>query len=235
MRIRPFGECGALIEFKAEVSVSVHRDVSNLFKLLHQERIAGIHDIIPAYHSITISFDPFKISFLKVDHWIKAMYEKVTHAHFPIRKFRIPVCYDADFGLDQNQVARRTGYTIEEIVARHHGHSYHVFCIGFIPGFLYLGSLPSGLNGKRLKSPRKAVPAGSVGIAGQQTGIYPTASPGGWEILGRCPVPTFLPHTTELVPFEIGDTVEFFPISRLEYEDFKSRNWDKAQFQELLV
>lgn len=234
MRIRPFGECGALIEFDSEVSPFVHDRVTKLYKMLAKERIVGINNMIPAYHSITISFD-HRLTFTALEESIKRATISAETEDSPVKTFKMPVCYDPEFGIDQRQVASRLGLIPEEVITIHHSHTYRLFCIGFIPGFLYLGSLPTELTGKRLKEPRKSVPAGSVGIAGQQTGIYPASSPGGWEVLGRCPVPTFLPYSTRPVPFEVGDSIEFFPVSRKEYEEWRNRKWDEEQYQNLVA
>jgi inhibitor of KinA len=133
----------------------------------------------------------------------------------------IPVCYGVEFGPDMDTVAKTAGLGIEEVIQRHSAPDYLIYMVGFTPGFPFLGGLDEKLFTPRLKTPRMAVPWGSVGIANNQTGIYPITSPGGWQIIGRTPVRLFDPAAWPPTPLEIGDAVNFFPIEMEAYNNWQ--------------
>jgi inhibitor of KinA len=133
----------------------------------------------------------------------------------------IPVCYAADLALDLEEVARHTQLTHEEVIRRHSATEYRVQCVGFTPGFPFLSGLAAELSTPRRASPRSKVPAGSVAIGGAQTGIYPLQSPGGWNIIGRTPLPLFDIRRDPPVLLQAGDRVRFRPISREEFDNWK--------------
>lgn len=131
----------------------------------------------------------------------------------------IPVCYDDEYGLDLNEMAQYHQTTKEEIIRIHTGNLYHVFMMGFSPGFPYMGILPDSIATPRKNQPRLKVPAGSVGIAGNQTGIYPSESPGGWNIIGRTPLKLFDKEKSQPFLLNTGDTIKFIPISKKQFEE----------------
>jgi len=235
MRIRPYGDQGLIIEFEAERSLQTHKKVTSIFEALHKNLLEGVYNIIPAYHSLVISFDALIVSFDVVQRWVNQAYATNKKSNTPNVAYKLPVCYDTSFGFDQISIADRLDLTIDKMIELHVGIDYRIYCIGFMPGFTYLGYLQDPLVGKRLDIPRTIVPKGSVGIAGLQTGIYPADLPGGWEIIGRCPIPTFLPELVEPFPFKIGDSFCFYKISKEEYECWNQKDWMKEDYQQFLV
>jgi inhibitor of KinA len=162
--------------------------------------------------------------------WVKnevecAIQEYSNGGTLPWRSLRIPVCYDLAFGIDLKTLARASKLLVDEVIALHTQQTYHVYMLGFLPGFAYMGIVDDKIAIPRLSTPRKHVPAGSVGIAGNQTGIYPVDSPGGWNIIGRTPVKLFDPESESLTVLQPGDEVSFIPISKSVYESFDAENF----------
>jgi inhibitor of KinA len=137
---------------------------------------------------------------------------------------KIPVHYGGDFGPDLEKVAEYLCLTPKEVIQLHCSKPYFIYMIGFMPGFPYMGELPDALVTPRLKTPRLSVPAGSVAIAQKQTGIYPVESPGGWQIIGRSPVQLFDPEKEPPALLRMGDLVQFFPISKKEFDEWNSQS-----------
>jgi len=148
---------------------------------------------------------------------LKAIYSEGENMHFVRHRIKIPVCYDKEFAWDQEEVCEKLNMSWEDIVLSHTSPIYTVFAIGFLPGFMYLGGLPEQLHFPRKEQPRVEVPKGAVGIGGQQTGIYPQASPGGWQLIGNCPLDLF--NLKKNPPFfaEVGDEIQFVSISKDQY------------------
>ena len=136
----------------------------------------------------------------------------------PQRTVEIPVCYEDEFGPDLGRVLKHTGYDKEELIERHTSGRYLVYFLGFSAGFPYIGGMDESLATPRLKTPRKAVPAGSVGIAGQQTGMYPLPTPGGWNLIGRTPLPLFNRSNPKDTSIRMGDRIRFRTVGRAEFE-----------------
>jgi inhibitor of KinA len=193
-----------------------------------------IKDIIPAYQTITIVFDVHsyyqseKIEpLLFIKNTVPALIENVNtlwEANETYKVVKVPVCYDPQFGMDLGAMASSTKQSIEAIIELHCREIYTVYCIGFMPGFAYMGNVPAAIQAPRHASPRPKVVAGSVGIAGPQTGIYPMDSPGGWQIIGKTPITIFDPAPSKLALFKVGDQVQFYPISIDEFESLKAVN-----------
>jgi inhibitor of KinA len=187
----------------------------------------GFRDTVLGYRSITITYDLFRLaSKITIEHVPRFVRQKLEDAlHFSMktppkfsgRHVKIPVCYDRKFALDMDHLCTTKNISADELISIHTNQSYHVYLVGFLPGFPYLGFVDQKLEAPRLSSPRANVPAGSVGIAGRQTGIYPLDSPGGWQIIGRTPLRIFQPEKNPPVVAEVGDTVSFFPISIEEF------------------
>jgi inhibitor of KinA len=209
-----------LIYFGHQVSVTAHEHVRKLLRLIEAEPITGVRNLHPAYCSILLTFDPVKIQHEKLEHTLQQCLGRLEDLPLPpAREMEIPVCYGGEYGPDLNEVGALHGITAERVIELHTSATYVVYFLGFVPGFAYLGELPEALITPRLATPRRSVPAGSVGIAGNQTGVYPFSTPGGWRLLGRTPLSMFRLDRKELSLVSIGDRVHFVPISRERFAE----------------
>jgi inhibitor of KinA len=184
-------------------------------------------EVVPAYVTVTVFYDPLEFSradedaFTMICDAVRSCASAHTPEADPGREWEIPVCYGGEFGPDLDQIAEHCGLGTDEVVSLHSGAEYLVHAIGFTPGFPFLGGLPARLATPRRSTPRTRVPAGSVGIGGAQTGVYPTTSPGGWQILGRSPLTLFHPERSHPSLVRPGDRVRFRKISREEFDAWK--------------
>ncbi len=225
MRIFLMGDRGLLLEFGDEISPKVNERVRRMALAIQSESIQGILETVPTYRSLLVLYDPITFSLSDLKERLRSIEGKLQDAPFPeARLVRIPVIYGGSYGPDLESVALLHHSTPGEIVRLHCSKVYHVYLIGFMPGFPYMGELPEALATPRLKTPRLTVPAGSVAIAQRQTGIYPMESPGGWQILGRTPVRMFDPLKTPPSYLGMGDRVQFHPISEKEFDE-----WDTTE------
>ncbi|HKN47765.1 MAG TPA: 5-oxoprolinase subunit PxpB [Candidatus Polarisedimenticolia bacterium] len=208
-----------LVSFGARISMDNHGRVRSLLRLLDLSPLAGIVDLIPAYGSILIRFDPLCLDHAKVEGHVRSLLARGDEAA-PAEPgiVEIPVCYGGRFGPDLDEVAQIRALAPQRVVELHAAPVYRVYFLGFVPGFAYLGDLPEPIVCPRLPSPRRAVPKGSVGIAGAQTGIYPIDTPGGWRLIGRTPLVMFDPRRDPMSRLEIGDRVRFAPISQEQFK-----------------
>jgi KipI family sensor histidine kinase inhibitor len=201
-----------------QITIQAHEQVRRLLRLLELEAIAGIRNLHPAYGSLLIKFDATKLRHEELEEILRGYIERMKRVALPEPRFvEIPVCYGGEFGPDLKDVAELQGMTIERVIELHASATYLVYFLGFVPGFAYLGDLAEELATPRLATPRRSVPAGSVGIAGRQTGVYPVATPGGWRLLGQTPVRMFQAERAEMSLLAIGDRVRFVPISRDQF------------------
>jgi inhibitor of KinA len=203
-----------LIYFGHQITLEAHDRVRKLLCLLETEPIAGVRNLHPAYHSILVKYDPLLRHHDDLEKILRQYIGRLETVWLPPpREVEIPVCYGGQHGPDLYEVSTIHGMTPEQVIALHSSGTYLVYFLGFVPGFAYLGGLPEALVTPRLATPRRRVPAGSVGIAGSQTGVYPIATPGGWRLLGRTPISIFRSDRDELSLVSIGDRVRFTPIS----------------------
>jgi inhibitor of KinA len=192
--------------------------VMRLLHLLSSEPIAGVRNLQPAYCSVLIKFDPLTIAQRELEEILSGYVRRLKDVILPEPKqVEIPVCYGGEFGSDLSAVASLRGMMPSDAIEIHASAEYLVHFLGFVPGFAYLGGLPQELATPRRSSPRRRVPAGSVGIAGDQTGVYPFATPGGWQLIGRTPVAMFRQDRADMSLLALGDHVRFRPISREEF------------------
>jgi inhibitor of KinA len=223
MRIEPLGDSALLIrvveEFEPEQSLDA---VLRTAQALELAAIPGVVELVPAYTTVAVFCDPARTeAFDDLQAGIERALERDSEyvADVAARAIiEVPVCYEAEFAADLDEVARHTGLAREEIVRRHSGATYRVSCVGSMPGFPYLTGLPSELSTPRRASPRKEVPAGAVAIGGCQTGIYPRKSPGGWNIIGRTPLRLFDVARNPPAFFRTRDRVRFRAISRQQFD-----------------
>jgi len=201
-----------LVRFGESATRECFRAVATFFHELRSLADARIRNIHPAYASVLIDFDPLRMSHEELAEIAEELLSRKSGSVPASRVVEIPVCYGGEFGMDLSFVAEHAGLSAEEVIRLHSVTRYLVHFLGFSPGFGYLGGLPKQLECPRLESPRKTVRAGSVGIAGKQTGVYPVDSPGGWRIIGRTPLRMFDPLRDTPTRLEPGDTVQFLPI-----------------------
>ena len=215
VRFEPASDQSLLVYLADQINPQTHDHLRRLLKLLELEPISGVLNLHPAYCSLLVKFDPRKLRHKKLQTILKRYIERLTEVPLsPPREIEIPVCYGEDFGPDLAEVSARHGLTPERTIELHSSATYLVYFLGFVPGFAYLGELPEALITPRLPTPRARVPAGSVAIAGNQTGVYPFATPGGWRLLGRTPLQLFRCDRENLSLLSIGDRVRFTAISR---------------------
>ncbi len=208
MTIRPASDRSLLVAFGEAISRETHRQVFHLTKAL--QGIRGIINLHPAYASLVVEFDPRICDHAQIERLIRQQEvdESMEKTEAP-RLVEIPVFYGGELGPDLEDVARHTGLTAERVIQLHSDTEYLVYFLGFAPGFAYLGGLPPQLTTPRLSAPRKRVPEGSVAIGGNQTGVYPIASPGGWRIIGHTDTKLFDPAAAEPVLLRMGDRLRF--------------------------
>jgi KipI family sensor histidine kinase inhibitor len=218
-RVLPAGDSALVAEYGDAIDARVNARVRQLQRTLAASGHAGILELVPTYRSLMVHYDPMVRS-----HEAVAALVLEAAGHLPedpgesIRTVEIPVLYGGLEGPDLGDVAARAGLRDAEVVGLHAAAEYVVFMIGFMPGFPYLGGLHPAIATPRLATPRTVVPAGSVGIAGAQTGIYPSESPGGWRIIGRTPVRLFDARLDPPALLQAGDHLRFAPVSRPEYD-----------------
>lgn len=216
MDIRPVGVCGVLAVLGNAISEETGARVAALRDALLRAHIAGVTETIPAYASLLVRYDPFTTNYDALAHALRKLERSALHAAQETgRTVEIPVCYGGEYGEDLPFVARHAGMSEQEVIALHCSKPYRIYMLGFLPGFPYLGGLDERLFSPRLDTPRTRIPAGSVGIGGQQTGIYPMESPGGWQLIGRTPLRLFAPGRP--LPYAGGDRIRFVPIDPPEY------------------
>jgi inhibitor of KinA len=207
-----------LIYFGQQITLGAHEHVRKFLLLLEQEPIAGIRNLHPAYCSVLVKFDALKWRHDQLENVLKQYLGRLGSVTLSEpRQLEIPVCYGGEHGPDLIEVSEIHGMTPAEVSELHSSNIYVVYFLGFVPGFAYLGELPEALVTPRLATPRRRVPAGSVGIAGRQTGVYPLATPGGWRLLGRTPISMFRPDRDGLSLLSIGDRVRFAPINQEQF------------------
>jgi inhibitor of KinA len=228
MRIYPLNERAITIELGETISEDVHRRVISVRDEILNNPIKGILDVVTAYTTVTVYFDPNLIRNSKLSGMtpLEKMRQFISENALRAKDFHnssnssiitIPVCYHHDYAFDIEWVASHHNTTSQEIIRRHTDQTYTVFMIGFTPGFPYMGILSPELESPRKQNPRIQVPAGSVGLAGKQTGIYPFATPGGWQIIGRTPLKLFDPSSPSPSLLKPGDKVKFESISKDQF------------------
>ncbi|QTN00448.1 5-oxoprolinase subunit PxpB [Sediminibacillus dalangtanensis] len=217
----PLSESAILIDFGEPISVEKNMYIHQLTAALNAEPFPGFIEVVPAYTTLTVYYDPLAADSSNPYHHTCTRIEHAAHTlktdKLETKTIELPVCYDPEFALDITEVANHNGLSPEEVIERHTTQVYHVYFIGFAPGFPFLGGLDSTIATPRKQSPRRETPAGSVGIAGRQTGVYPIDIPGGWQIIGR--TPRQLLHLNDRSPalLQPGDKVRFHAISKQEY------------------
>lgn len=212
------GDSSLLIQFGNEISPEINQRIKATVQLMREQHIEGVLDVIPAFCSLLINYDPRVISYSEITKRMRKLLKVEMKAEDEKKKvFEIPVCYGGKYGPDLAYIAEHAGMTEEEVIALHSSKDYLIYMLGFLPGFCYLGGLDERLHTPRLATPRIKIDAGSVGIGGSQTGIYPMDSPGGWQLMGMTPVKTYDPEREVPILVEAGDYIRFVPVDEEEY------------------
>jgi inhibitor of KinA len=218
VRIVPAGDSAVVVEFADRIDLAINSQAIAVARSVEAAHLAGVRDVVPTYRSVAIYFDPLHTDYQALVARVAREAERAPVDVADGAQHRVPVCYEGDCAPDLASVATVSGLSTAEVIALHAGRPYRVFMLGFMPGFAYMGSVDARIAAPRLVTPRIRVLRGSVGIAGFQTAIYPDESPGGWSIVGRTPVAPFDANRAEPFLFSPGDSVEFYPIDRAEYE-----------------
>ena len=216
--VKPFGETAILLEWPKEVEEDILKDILG-FQAVLRSKLGEHWVLVPSYNSLTLICQKSNFDFPTLRNDILDLYGSERDTFILNRSlWKLPVCYDLDFGPDLKETADTLFISVEELIGLHTSHEYTVYGIGFLPGFMYLGGLPKNLETQRRDTPRLHVDKGSVGLAGRQTGIYPQDSPGGWNIIGRCPVPMFNLNLENPCFVNVGDRIQFVPIDRATFD-----------------
>lgn len=213
------GDSAITVEFGDIIEEASNRRVRELNYAITASSLDGIVETIPTYRSIMIIYNPMKFGAKELIDSLRKMEEKIDKLSIPeTRVIEVPVLYGGEYGPDLNHVAEHNKITTEDVINIHSSGEYLIYMLGFTPGFPYLGGMSDRIATPRLQYPRTRIPAGSVGIAGAQTGVYPIESPGGWRLIGRTPMRLYDPSRENPVLLSAGDYVKFIPIDEEEYK-----------------
>ncbi|MCI0549976.1 MAG: 5-oxoprolinase subunit PxpB [Anaerolineae bacterium] len=209
-RIVPLGDSSVLVQLGDEIDFTINQRVHTLAKLIDISTLGGIIETVPAYGTLLVHYDPLVLSFAQIKNHLRARIAQVEEndSRKP-RQVEVPVRYGGEFGPDLEFVASHCGLQVEDVIRIHAERIYTIFTMGFTPGFPYMGKLDDAIITPRLQTPRTRVPAGTVAIAGSQTGIYSIDSPGGWRLIGWTPLRLFAPESESPFLFSPGDEVKF--------------------------
>lgn len=231
-QLYPLGDAAITVQFGDCIDLPTHSKVRAFVSYLERHPFPGLVEQVPAFTTVTIYYDPWVVSekglynpYARMTELVQRMLRLAKESQKKARPHtvEIPVCYGGAYGPDLEYVARYNKLTPEEVIACHARGKYIVYMIGFAPGFPYLGGLSKKIAAPRKEVPREYIPAGSVGIAGNQTGIYPIETPGGWQLIGRTPLTLFHPDRTPPSLLQAGDLVRFVPISEDEFQQRKEQ------------
>lgn len=212
------GDTAITVCFENQISKEVNGFVTSFTCAVVQKGIKGVIELIPAFNSVTVLYDSTVTSAGTLKIKLERIIKKLGNSQQSSAVlYKIPVCYEEEFSPDMKNVEAHTGLSREEIIKIHSSTDYLIYMLGFLPGFAYLGEMDKRLATPRLDSPRVEISRGAVGIGGEQTGIYPVASPGGWQLIGRTPVLVYDRERENPILYKSGDYIRFVPISRNEY------------------
>nr|WP_240338427.1 5-oxoprolinase subunit PxpB [Peribacillus alkalitolerans] len=228
-KLYQLGDAAVIVQLGNSINLETHQRVKALVGYLEQHPFTGMIEYVPAFTTVTIFYDPVYFygknqfsPYQQVCTIVEGILSKLeAGSDEGGRLIEIPVCYGGSFGSDLDFVAESNGLTTEEVIRYHTSGDYLVYMIGFAPGFPYIGGMSERIATPRRSSPRLAIPAGSVGIAGKQTGVYPIETPGGWQLIGRTPLALFRPNASSPSLLQAGDRIRFSSITEEEYLEMK--------------
>ncbi len=217
LTISELGDSTIVLCFGNRIEADLNARVLAVFGQLAAAALPGIVDLVPAYSTLTVFFDPDVRDARSLGAVLRRIVEETRLPPAPLRRIELPVCYEGEYAVDLEAVCEHSGLRREEVVQRHRQVDYRVCFIGFAPGFPYLSGLDAALHMPRRATARLAVPAGSVAIGGAQTGVYPGVTPGGWHIIGRTPLELFDPAREPMCLLRAGDSLRFVPIAAADF------------------
>lgn len=229
VKLLPLGDCGVRVQFGSAISPAINARIRRFGAALDAAPLDGVTEWVCGYAVVTVYYRPWLIGCEDLCTALRQRLRRLdeaasVEADLAERVIEIPVCYGGDFGPDLDEVAARHGLTARQVIRRHSRPLYRVYFLGFLPGFAYLGGLPPSLETPRRPRPRLHVPAGAVGIAGEQTGVYPLQTPGGWQIIGQTPLRVYDPRREAPALLSAGDRVKFVPVDAGRYRELEKAN-----------
>jgi len=224
VRIEAYGDSGIRIQFGEDISKETNEKIRCFCLLLKEKRIPGVIEWIPTYTAVSLIYDPFIIFYDQLKERIEKSFAEMKEMELPAAKItEIPVLYGGEEGPDISLVAERNKLDEQTVIDIHTSRDYLIYMMGFIPGFTYLGGMSEKIATSRKSNPRAEIQAGSVGIAGKQTGIYPVKSPGGWQIIGKTPVKLYDESKASPILLEAGNYIRFMPIGEQEFMEIEQK------------
>ena len=209
-KIVPLGDRALLLQMEDEIDITINQRVHALAALIDGSPLDGVIETVPAYSTLLIHYDPLLLTYATIRKWVRTRLDQVQEAiSRKPRRIEVPVRYGGEYGVDLRFVADYHHLRVEDVIRIHSERTYTIYMMGFTPGFAYMGKLDETIVTPRLETPRTHVPAGTVGVAGSQTGIYPIDSPGGWRLIGYTSLRLFDPESESPFLFSPGDEVRF--------------------------
>lgn len=231
VHFKPLGDSAVLVYFGNSISEEVHLAIKRFLFILEAHKVDGVIEVVPSYTNVCVYYNVAVVNewelkgaspYEKIVIYLQNLLEKdVEVIAEKQRLIEIPVCYGGVYGPDLKEVAAYHKLSEQQVINIHTGNEYLIYMLGFAPGFAFMGGMDERIATPRKETPRLKIPAGSVGIAGKQTGIYPFETPGGWQIIGRTPLKLFLPHKNPPTLLQAGDRIRFVPISEKEYMELE--------------
>ena len=226
--ISPVGDRAISIDFGQVIDPTINRHIRQTIERIKELQLDGIIELVPTYCALLVEYDAMLYSYSEICNIIEPTLEEgmANTINELVTVVEVPTVYGGEFGPDLSFVASHNHLSEDEVISIHSGTDYLVYMLGFIPGFTYLGGMDPRIATPRLSSPRTLIPAGSVGIAGEQTGTYPSDSPGGWQIIGRTPVTMYDMSKAQAALLNAGDYVRYVPIDESEFHRIKALGTD---------
>ena len=228
VRFLPCGDQAVTVEWGSTIDEHINRQVHAFARKVGELSHPAITEVVPTYRSATVHYRPEVLSYEELKQLLLSLTQGGPEEAEELPVVEIPVCYGGEYGPDLLEVAQHCSLTPEEVIARHTAPTYRIYMLGFTPGFPYLGGMDPSIAAPRRKEPRIHIPAGSVGIAGEQTGVYPIVSPGGWQLIGRTPLRLFDPQREQPILLSAGAGIRFVPIDEETFRKMEEKEGERA-------